>query len=108
MRTRVEDLRKGDVILLPSAKGLYEAKLLRQPVKATQGKLITWWGAPRWRGVMCAVRSETFVRQYTNWSGVSTPYNYTKLVIAGDKEYNKEKRIDLTDMDVWLIKREQV
>ncbi len=108
MKARIEDLKKGDVILVASSKGLFEAKILRQPSLATQGKLTTWWGAPRWKSVLIAIREETTVRGYTSWNGKVTNYNYTKAVIADGKEYTREKRIDLSDADVWIIKRENL
>jgi len=107
MLVRVENLRKGDVILAASAKGIFEAKLLRQPALAKQGSKTTWYGTPRWSSVLCAVREETISRTYT-YPGGSNPHTYTYVntVVAGDKGYTREKRIDLTDKEFWLIKRE--
>ncbi len=106
MLVKVEDLRKGDVILAASAKGLYEAKLLRQPALAKVGKKTTWYGIPRWSAVLCAVREETTKRTYSYGSGQTHTYEYTNTVVANDQPYTREKRIDLTDKQFWLIKRE--
>ncbi len=106
MRATIEDLRKGDVVLLSSQKGIYEAKLLRQPTLAKTGKLVNWFGQKRWMSIPCAVLEETLVRQYTDHQGGIRSYNYTKLSIANGREYTKNKRIDLTGIECWIIKRE--
>lgn len=106
MYAKVEDLKKGDVVLVASIKGLCEAKLLRNPTKAKTGSLKTWYGTDRWTTIPCQIREEDVVRIYTNWSGKSINYKYTFPVIANGKEYNKEKRIDFTDRKCWIIKRE--
>lgn len=106
MLAKVEDLRKGDVILAGTSKGLFEAKLLRQPKLAKVGSKTTWYGTPRWSTVLCAIREEVHTRTYTNYQGNSTNYNITSTVVADGKEYTREKRIDFTDRQVWIIKRE--
>jgi hypothetical protein len=110
MLVKVEDLRKGDVILAGSSKGLYEAKLLRQPVLAKQGSKTTWYGTARWTTVLCAVREETTqqVYNYVDHTGATRSRTYSTIstVVADGKDYTREKRIDLTDKELWLIKRE--
>ena len=108
MFARVEDLRKGDVVLVGAAKGVFEAKLLRQPCLAKQGKKLTWGGNPRWMGTVCAVREETIKRTYTDYHGNPHSYVFNKEVIANGKEYTKEKRIDFSEAEVWVIKREEI
>jgi len=107
MLTTVEDLRKDDVVLIGGNGGcITEVKLLRQPQKATIGKLKTWYGHDRWKSVLCAVREETYTRTYTSYGGHVSTYNYKRLIVANGQDYNKEKRIDFTGKQVWLIKRE--
>jgi hypothetical protein len=109
MLVKVDDLRKGDVILVGiNGSRLAEFKLLRQPMLATTGKKTTWWGLPRWKSVLCAVREEKITRKYTNHQGQSSNYDYTRCVIAEGQPYNREKRLDLTDKDIWLLKREEL
>ena len=108
MLTKIEDLRKGDVVLIgTNGSRLAEVKILRQPQLATTGKLKTWRGAPRWKSILCALREETYTHTYTNYSGNVSKYDYTRPVIANGQPYNKEKRINFTDKDCWLIKREE-
>jgi len=108
MLTKVEDLRKGDVVLIgTNGSRLAEVKILRQPQLATTGRLKTWSGVPRWKSVLCAVREEKFTQTYTNGNGSSSVYKYTRTVIANGQDYNTEKRIDFTEKDCWLIKREE-
>lgn len=110
MLVRAQDLRKGDVILAATAKGLFEAKLLRQPALAKQGKKTTWYGTARWSTVLCAVREETAqqVYNYVDHTGATRSRTYTTVstVVADGKDYTREKRIDLTDKEFWLINRE--
>lgn len=108
MYARVEDLRKGDVVLVGAAGGLYEAKLLRQPSLAKQGKKLTWGGTPRWKSIPCSVREEVFNKTYTDYKGNPHPYTQKATVIANGKEYNKEKRIDFSEKECWIIKRELI
>jgi hypothetical protein len=103
MKVSIEDLHVGDVVLVAASAGLYEAKILRQPRKAKKGRLKTWRGAERWVAVLCAVREETF----TYHSGTNRQWSYIRPVIADGKEYNKEKRINFTERECWLIKREK-
>lgn len=108
MLAKVEDLKKGDVILTSSGKGIFEAKLLRQPMLAKTGRKTTWYGIPRWTTVPCLIREEKITRTYVNWQGNNTNYDYVRAVVANGKEYTREKRIDFTDKQVWIIKREQL
>lgn len=106
MLVKVEDLRKGDVVILGTASGIFEAKLLRQPQLAKRGAKTTWYGAPRWSTVPCLIRVEKTTRTYIAYNGKSTSYDCFNKVVADGKEYTEEKRIDFTDKQVWLIKRE--
>ena len=104
MYAKVEDLRKGDVVITTCGSVLIEAKLLRQPKLAKQGNRTTWKNIPRWTSVLCAVRQE--VKTYS-YGSPPRSWSRTEYVIPNGKEYNKEKRIDFTERECWLIKREQ-
>jgi hypothetical protein len=106
MRATVEDLRKGDVIIIGNAQGIFDAKLLRQPQLAKVGRKTTWAGTPRWSSVLCAIREDSITRHYINYHGVNTPYITKYKGLSNDQDYNVEKRIDLTDKVCWIIKRE--
>jgi hypothetical protein len=98
MKATVEDLRKGDVVLIAIGSILSEVKLLRTPQIAKRGKLITWRGNQKWSSVPCVLREET--QTHNRWT-------VTKPVVANGEDYNTEKRIDFTEKVCWIIKREK-
>jgi len=102
MKATIEDLRKGDTVLISIGSVLSEVKLLRQPQLAKRGKLINWKGSKRWSTVVCAIRIED--DSYVTPSG----YNYKKLtpVIAAGKEYTEERRVNFNDRVCWILNRE--
>jgi len=105
MLAKVEDLRKGDVVLTTCGSVLLEAKLLRQPQLAKLGRKTTWKNTPRWSSVLCAIREESKVYSWGTGPNLRT-WTKTEGVIANGREYNREKRIDFTERECWVIKRE--
>lgn len=103
MKATIEDLKKGDVVIVNLGSVLAEVKLLRQPQLAKTGKKTNWKGVNRWTSVPCAFREETFTYK-TSYS--NSVWTQKKPVIANGAEYNVEKRIDFTDKICWIIKRE--
>jgi len=103
MIAKVEDLKKGDTVIVALGSHLAEVKLLRQPQLAKYGKKLTWYGKPKWTTVLCALRHEV----ETGTTSYNRAYTIERPVIADGKEYNKEKRIDFTGKTAWIIKREQ-
>ncbi len=107
MLVKVDNLQKGDVVILTANGTLFEAKLLRQPKHSITKKPLTWRQTQKWCSIPCQVRQESFTFQYgvapnlRNWT-------QTRYVVADGKEYNAEKRINFTDRDCWLIKRENI
>jgi hypothetical protein len=104
MLVRIEDLNKGDVVILSVGSMLIEAQLLRQPKRSTTGKLLTWQNKPKWVSVLCAVRVESEIVYYGTHPNTKS-FTRTVTVVANGKEYNSEKRINFTDRDCWLIKK---
>lgn len=104
MLASINDLRKGDTVLVCLGSVLAEVKILRQPQLAKQGKKVVWNGTPRWTSLLCALRQETF-----SYKSINGNYTWTKTVpvVADGKEYNVEKRIDFTEKICWIIKREK-
>jgi hypothetical protein len=102
MHARIEDLRKGDVVLVALGNNLAELKILRQPCLAKRGNKVNWYGVPRWTSVLCACREETI----TGTSTGGRPWKITKSVVADGKDYTRERRIDFTFKTCWIIKRE--
>lgn len=105
----VEDLRKGDVVLIANQAEIFEARLKAHPKQLTPrgqgGRTHTWYGQRKYSTIPCDIREEsfTYVRQYNNSS-----WTTKKPVIAGDKEYNTTKRIDFTGRKVIVVKREEI
>lgn len=109
MYARVEDLRKGDVVLIAQGgRQLCDVKLLRQPQLAKVGKKTTWGGVPRWTSVLCSMREETLTQHYVNYQGNTVPYITKIRVVSNGKEHNTEKRVDFSEREVWIISRETI
>lgn len=106
MYAKVEDLRKGDIVIIGNSAGIFDVKLLRQPQQAKTGKKTTWGGATRWTTVVCALREETITQYYTNYQGNTVPYVHKRKVLSNGKEYNIEKRIDFSEKECWIVKRD--
>jgi len=107
MKIEVKDLQKGDVVILCANGSLFEAKLLRQPKHSITKKPLNWKGSQKWCSIPCQVRQESFTYQ-VGWSPNTRAWTQTRYVIADGKDYNQEKRINFTDRDCWLIKREEL
>jgi hypothetical protein len=108
MRATVEDLRKGDVVLISTGQGIFDVKLLRQPQLAKVGKKTTWGGKPRWTSVLCAMRIDTITQHYTNYNGKVHTYVMKRKVLSNGRDYNEEKRVDFSEKECWIIKREEL
>ena len=106
MYARVEDLRKGDVVIICSSSGIYDVKLLRTPQKAKIGKLKTWGGNDRWTSIPCALRIDTITQNYTNHLGKVSTYTTKQKVLSNGRDFNTEKRVDFSEKECWIIKRE--
>jgi len=107
MKVTVDQLQKGDVVLITANGTLFEAKLLRQPKHSITKKPLTWRGTQKWCSIPCQVREESTTYQ-VGYPPNTRPWTVVRTVIADGKEYNREKRINFTDRDCWLIKREQI
>lgn len=105
MKVTVENLKKGNVIIVSSSKGLFTLKLLRDPELAKVGSKTTWSGVPRWKSVVCAIKEEIISRTYTTYNGKTQNYTIIRKVLTEDDDFNKEVRIDLTEKECWLIKK---
>jgi hypothetical protein len=107
MLVTVDQLQKGDVVILCANGSLFEAKLLRQPKHSITKKPLTWRNTQKWCSIPCAVRQETITYNY-GIAPNTRPYSQVRLVVADGQDYNQEKRINFTDRDCWLIKREEL
>lgn len=103
MEAKVQDLRKGDTVIVALGSVLAEVKLLREPQIAKTGRKTTWKGTPRWTSILCSLREEKF----TGTSQYGRMWTSLVPVIANGKEHTKEKRIDFTEKTAWIIKRER-
>lgn len=106
MYARVEDLKKGDVVLIGSSTGIYDVQLLRTPQRAKLGKLTTWGGRPRWATVPCMVRVAEITHNYTGSGGYTHKYVVKQKVCSNGEPYTDEKRVDFSEKECWILKRE--
>lgn len=103
----VEDLRRGDVILIANQAEIFEAKLRNHPKPSMprgNNRTHTWNGHRKFSSIVCDIREEKFTYQ-SHYGG--NPYTLTRPVIAQGKDYNATKRIDFTGRKVIVIKRDE-
>lgn len=106
MYAKIEDLRKGDVVLVASSQGIFDAKILRDPKKAKLGRLKTWGGSDRWVTIPCAIRIDTITQYPLGHTGTVRTYSFKKKVLSNGRDFNAEVRLDFSEREVWIIKRE--
>ena len=104
MYIKVEDLKKGDEILIPTGVNLVHAILLRDPARVSGGK---WW--KKTKCSICATIKQSESRGY-NWKTRKTEIyksNYIKYetdIVDGPRI---DKYMDLSDYRmIWLLNRE--
>lgn len=95
MLIKIEDLRKGDEILVGRG-GLKYYKLLRDP-KLRKGE------TDRYSSVKCSTRAD--ISTYTSTYGANTYTRTYKRWVCSPFEHNAEKYVDLNYGDIWLVKK---
>ncbi len=105
MYARIEDLKKGDEVIIGSSQGIYDVKLLRDPSRPKKGKTKTWGGADKWVSIPCSLRIETLIQIYTSHNGTPKQYITKRKVLSNGKGFNDERRIDFSEKECWVIKR---
>jgi hypothetical protein len=70
--------------------------------------LKTWSGADKWTAIPCSMRIETITQHYTSSNGAIRPYVTKRKVLSNGQGYNEEKRIDFSEKECWILKRELI
>jgi hypothetical protein len=101
---RVEDLKEGDEFLKGHQSGLMAAVVLRTPKLSKVRK--SWIDRNRYLYVntLCKVAMLSKTRTYTNYQGVKVKLPYV-VYIPNFAEINTEKRLDLNEQELWLVRR---
>lgn len=103
MNIKVEDLKVGDEILVPSSSKLKYMKVVNPPRQSTR----TMWNDPtkfRYKAVKLSCRQVEV--KYTVNRGPGNVYDYYRTVYEFTPDnHNKTQYLDLNNKDIWLIKR---
>lgn len=110
MRVIVDDLKKGDIILLSVNSSLRKVELLEDPRLSRKRKKLTINGAPgpaAYINVLCKEYLKNITYIYIGWNKVK--YTYKRIIpVISDNDpdaYEIEKKVDLNDKELWLINR---
>lgn len=110
MLVKIQNLKKGDEIMLAAGTKLVFAKVLREPVLrfkkyATGARVpvLYRWGSNQGKqlhsNVKCEVKTKTTIEHW---------YGRDRKVVTYDntlENYNDEKYFDLNFRDIWLIEK---
>ncbi len=97
MEIKIEDLQKGDEIIIPCNSGLKYLKLLKTP---EINKRTT-----RWKAVPCTTSRD--VRQTSSvWGGKTYVRTWTTYKCRPPEEHNCTISQNLVYKTIWLVRRE--
>lgn len=106
MLVNVEDLEKGDEVLIGCGGGMRYLKLLNTP---KIGKRKHWHtGNPMYVSVKCLTNVVSTPRNAMRWQNgqrVTTIVYDNKFILSGDN-LNTEIRVDFNYKQCWLIKKD--
>jgi hypothetical protein len=114
MLIEIQDLRKGDEVLIGASGNLKYLRLLRNPRVAkprtgsmrgnwiTQGQAVTQYGT-----VKCSYKQKTISQQYVYANGTKTHTYNRNIVECTPDGHNKECYVNFNDRPVWLVKRNE-
>ena len=102
----IEDLRIGDEILIACQAHMKYLRVLDTPrISATKVHWST--KAPLHKAVRCSTRQEVIIKNYTGYNG--TTYSRTeKEWMITPEDHNLRVSVDLSDRQMWLVKRETI
>lgn len=115
MLINIEDLQEGDEVVIGQHSKLKYLKILSPPrIKDNKGwkriidpvtNLMEWKSDRiRYKSFRCSIRQDTIPYKLKNGKDV----NYKKYVFEPDiSKHNKRISIDLTNRDIYLVKKEQ-
>jgi hypothetical protein len=113
MEIKIEDLKKGDVVLIGASGDLKCVKLLRDVKLA---KKPDWRGNTVYSKVLCSFRiieiSAPYTRTYRDYQGNMQTYtnhnNIDRSFGLDEHNHNKEAYVDFNYRKIWLIKRDEL
>lgn len=100
----INELEVGDEIIISGNSNLKYMKVLIKPeISATK----THWRTklPMYKSVRASLRQDEVLEK--NWNGVE--YSVKRYIFEQDiSKHNKKISIDLSDRDIFLVKRKQI
>jgi hypothetical protein len=96
MLVKIEELRKGDEILVPAGSTLLYLRLLQDPKIS---KKLGWDGAQKYSSIKCSLKVQTV--EHKNYDGVLYYRNITECSAEG---HNFEKYYNLNHKTIWRVK----
>ena len=104
MKIKVESLKIGDEILIPSNSNLKYLKVLKEPQLQ---KRLDWGGNPYYKSIRCSVGGVKHTKHYIGYNGIIIPYTNTNYELDTNVNNHTLKiNVDLNHKDIWLVKRE--
>jgi hypothetical protein len=104
MKIKVESLKIGDEVLIPSNSNLKYLKVLKEPQLQ---KSLDWRGNTYYKSIRCSVGGIRHTKTRTRYNGELV--NYTNTDYELDTNVNNHTlkiNVDLNHKDIWLVKRE--
>jgi hypothetical protein len=98
---KVEEIKKGDVIIMPSMSEFRRVTVVRAPSK----RIVN--GETVYSSVPCEYEYNIVQKSYTYGSGRTYTYNRKKEVFEGTGEFKKSIRVDFNSRSGLLIHREE-
>lgn len=113
MEIKIEDLKKGDVVLIGTNGNIKCVKLLRD---LRLSKKLDWKGRQKYRKVLCSqnkyIYPDPYTRNYIDSNGASRTYSHPNNVSIkygmDETGHNQELYIDFNYKNIYLIKHEQL
>lgn len=109
MKVELEDLEKGDVVLIGANSSIKAVKLLRDPKLM---KTPDWLGRPRYGRILCSQKMDKtilpYTRNYKGYNGQPQSYsgNRTEITFGlTDEDHNSEIYIDFNYKNIYLVKK---
>ncbi len=103
MEIKIEDLGIGDEIIMGTNSQLKYLKILELP--RLSKKRVGWrTKKPLYVNILCSTKYIDTSYTYTGWRGKQQTYK-SKRYICEPNNHNEQKRINLNERTLWLIKK---
>lgn len=100
MEITIEELRKGDEILVTSGGRFKYLRLLREPAKNAKTGL--------WKSIQCLTKCEIVTHSYQGYGGKTYSYTRKKYKPEPPEEGDLKLYQQLRHCSCWLVKREEI